>query len=100
MIYNKLVRDQIPDIIRAKGERVTAHVASDDEYWVMLKEKLQEEVVEFLDSASIEELADILEVLDAIVEERGWERDIVTAVQHKKAMERGRFTKRIILEEA
>ena len=64
--YNKLVRDRIPEIIEANGHKCETRVLNDDEYLLELKNKLQEEVNEFLESGSVEELADILEVVHSL----------------------------------
>jgi len=68
--YNILVRDKIPAIIRKNGDSCVTHMASDDEYWSKLKEKLQEEVLEFIKSEDISEIADIMEVIDAIIKQK------------------------------
>ncbi|MBI2151358.1 nucleoside triphosphate pyrophosphohydrolase, partial [Candidatus Woesearchaeota archaeon] len=65
-IYNKLVRDYIPRIIEEKGKIAETHIAGDKEYFAALKDKLQEEVAEYLESGSPEELADIMKVVYAL----------------------------------
>ena len=66
-VYNKLVRDKIPDIIKAEGRTVKTRVLNDEEYRVELNKKLQEEVKEYLDDNNVEELADIVEVIYGIL---------------------------------
>lgn len=100
MKYNKLVRDKVTDIIEMKGERAVFHIASDVEYHEKLREKLREEVEEFLSDESISELADILEVLEAFVEYKEFKPEDVAGEKGKKAEKRGAFTKRIILDES
>jgi|SRR3989344_3303269 len=100
MKHNKLVRDNIPDIIKKKGEQAITHIAGDQEYWQKLKEKLEEEVREFLKDETVGEIADVLEVINAIYEYKKWSREEVEEVKSKKAKERGKFKKRIILEES
>lgn len=100
MIYNKLVRDKIPGIIRAKGKNPTIHIADDVEYWVKLKEKLLEEVKEFNESETAEELADILEVIKAICVYKNISAEELEGIRIKKFNERGGFADKIILEES
>ena len=100
MKYNKLVRDKIPEYIKSKGGVPITHVADEAEYWQKLKEKLQEEVGEFLEAESAEELADILEVLDAISDFKNFDKKEIEAIKSKKAEERGKFKDKIILDES
>jgi predicted house-cleaning noncanonical NTP pyrophosphatase (MazG superfamily) len=100
MKYNKLVRDKILEIIKQKGETVISHIADNEEYWVKLKEKLQEEVGEFIKDSTMEEIADILEVVDAICEFKNFDKTELEELKKKKNMERGGFKDKIILEEA
>jgi len=99
MIYNKLVRDNIPDIIKQSGETSVVHIAGDKEYGAKLKEKLEEEVGEFLKDDSKEELADILEVIYAICDLHKIDLQELESLRRSKAEKRGAFKKRIILEE-
>lgn len=98
--YNKLVRDKIPEIIKKKGGKYKIHIADKKEYWKKLKEKLLEEIKEFSESETIEEFADILEVLDAVRDYKKFNKTKFEAIKKKKAKERGRFKKRVILEES
>jgi predicted house-cleaning noncanonical NTP pyrophosphatase (MazG superfamily) len=100
MKYNKLVRDKIPEIVKAKGGVPITHTATDAEYWLKLKEKLIEEAREFTESESVEEMADLFEVMDAIITYKQFDRKEVQGIQKKKAKERGGFKKRIILDES
>jgi len=99
MKYNKLVRDQIPEIIRGKGKKPVTAVAKDNEYYVRLKKKLEEEVYEFFQSNNSEELADILEVVYAIAKTRGISVDNLEKIRIRKRTERGGFEKRLVLYE-
>ena len=99
MKYNKLVRDKIPEIIKNKGIVPITHIASDDEYWKKLKEKLQEEVDEFMKDDNAEELADILEVINAICDLKKINKKELELLRKKKVKERGGFKEKIILDE-
>lgn len=100
MKYNKLVRDKIPEILKKKGVIYKIHIAGKKEYWEKLKEKLSEEIKEFSKSETIEEFADILEVLDAVRDYKKFDKKKLEIIKKKKAKERGGFKKRIILEES
>ena len=95
--YNKLVRDRIPEIIQAKGDKCEIEILSDEEYLKMIDAKLDEELEEYHKDQNIEELADLLEVVHAAAEARGYTLDQLEAVRAKKAEERGGFEKRILL---
>lgn len=100
MKYNKLVRDKIPEHIIKKGGAPVSHVADEKEYWEKLKEKLLEEFEEFTKDESAAEIADMLEVIDAFIEHKGFNKAEVMRLKEEKANERGRFKERIILDEA
>ena len=97
--YSKLVRDRIPDVIRNAGKVPVTDILSSNVMPDALKSKLQEEVSEFLESDSVEEIADILEVLHGIVFSKGITWEEVEAVRVHKRDERGGFEKGIRLLE-
>lgn len=97
--YNKLVRDRIPEIIRADGNMCIIEELSDARYLDMLDAKLNEELAEYQESKSLEELADLLDVMQAVVNARGWTWGQLEQVRQKKAAQRGGFEKKILLKE-
>ena len=97
--YDKLVRDRIPDIIRAAGKTpVVRTVVDADEMKRRLIDKLAEEMQEYKESGSVEEIADIMEVLQALTEKvHGLKWEDVRETQGRKWEERGGFSKGIVL---
>ena len=98
IIHNKLVRDKIPQIIEQSGKSCVTRILSDKEYAAALNAKLQEELNEYLADGSMEELADLLEVMMAAAKARGHDFSEVEAIRREKAEKRGRFNDRIYLE--
>ncbi|MDZ7764838.1 MAG: nucleoside triphosphate pyrophosphohydrolase [Melioribacteraceae bacterium] len=96
--FDKLVRDEIPQIIEKNGAMPIIHSAEGEEYSERLDEKLAEEVTEYLESGEVEELADVLEALHAIREERGVSLESLRNKRRQKAEQRGRFDEGIVLE--
>lgn len=97
-IHNKLVRDKIPDIIKNTGKVPHCHILSDEEYLSELDRKLNEECAEYQADKSIEELADMLEVMYAIAEVRGYSVAELEKIRAEKAEKRGGFKQKIYLE--
>ena len=95
--YNKLVRDRITEIIAADGKTCRTAVLQQDEYIRLLDAKLNEELAEYQDSKSMEELADLLEVIHAVAAARGSSFEEVEAIRKKKADKRGGFNDKIML---
>ena len=96
-IYNKLVRDKIPEIIEADGGSCKTRVLKEDEYLTELDKKLSEELAEYLESGSLEELADLTEVIRAVTVARGHTLAELEEVRVKKAETRGGFDNKIFL---
>lgn len=102
-IYNKLVRDKIPEIIRQDHKTCTTKVLDDNQYVIELKKKLKEELQEYngatSDDEALEELADILELMHALAEIHGADIEKVEEIRKDKANKRGGFKERIFLIE-
>ena len=99
MKYHKLVRDRIPEIIENQGKTCVTEVLSQDAYIQMVDEKLNEELMEYQESKSLEELADLLEVMEAAVIARGYTWEELLQVRDEKRQKRGGFQDRILLKE-
>jgi predicted house-cleaning noncanonical NTP pyrophosphatase (MazG superfamily) len=102
-VYNKLVRDRIPDIIENTGKQFSTRILENEEYIKELKNKSFEELEEYInaenDNDAIEELADLLEIIHALAECHGSSIEKVEEVRQTKAQERGGFKERIFLIE-
>ena len=96
--FYKLVRDKIPEIIENNNETCKTRILSDEEYLFELNEKIQEELQEYLESGDIEELADLEEVLRAILNAKGCSYDDFEKIRMEKVEKRGAFKERIFLE--
>ncbi|MBE6563648.1 MAG: phosphoribosyl-ATP pyrophosphohydrolase [Ruminococcaceae bacterium] len=99
--YNKLVRDRIPEIIEAKGEKPVTKILTDEEYWSSLFEKALEELDEVKTADDLDEtkkeLADLLEVVRAMAEHKGFSLSEIIEEADRKASERGKFENKIYL---
>jgi len=95
---SKLVRDRIPEVMWAAGLRPRFRVLAEDERLTWLLEKIREEAEELATQPSLEECADVLEVLLAIAQELGHTRDQVHLAAEKKVELRGAFHKGILLQ--
>jgi predicted house-cleaning noncanonical NTP pyrophosphatase (MazG superfamily) len=99
--YNKLVRDQIPDIIAATGSQPSTRVLDHASYRDALRSKLLEEAREAeaaADGQLASELADVLEVLKALAQAHGMKWEDIELQARRKRAERGGFDRRIFLE--
>lgn len=101
-IYNKLVRDKIPEIISNKGEQPITHILNDEEYKKELETKLLEEYKEVLETTNsterIEELADMIEIIKALASLENKTIEDILEVANQKAQKRGGFENKIFLE--
>lgn len=98
-IYNKLVRDKIPEIIESDGKKCVTEVLSHEQYIEALDRKLGEELAEYHSEPCVEELADLLEVVYAVAAARGYGVEKLEQVRAEKAERRGGFEKRLLLKE-
>lgn len=103
-IYNKLVRDNIPDIIRDDNETPVTRILTDGEYEIELYRKLVEECKEVFeaenDNETCKELADVLEVIRAIANVKGKSLEDIIKLANDKRDKRGGFSKRVYLEKS
>ena len=97
ILYNKLVRNRIPELIEAQNESPDYIILDDESYEKMLEEKLDEEVREYHQDKTIEELVDILEVVIALCESRGFSKEELIKIYQNKHQEKGGFSDKIYL---
>jgi predicted house-cleaning noncanonical NTP pyrophosphatase (MazG superfamily) len=102
-VYNKLVRDKIPQIIEQAGKTFTTRILEDDEYLEELRKKAFEELEEYMNASdnetALEELADVLEIIHALAECHGATIERVEQIRAEKAEKRGGFKEKIFLVE-
>lgn len=98
-VYHKLIRDKIPQIIEKSGSRCHVEILDDAAYLAKLEEKLSEELAEYLQSKELEELADLWEVMDALVQAKGHTWQELTDIRNEKREKRGGFAQKLLLLE-
>ena len=98
IIYEKLVRDKIPEIIEKSCNQCEIEILSDEKYLEMIDKKLDEELAEYHKHKNLEELADLLEVIYAATKARGYSIEDLEKVRVEKAEKRGSFDKKILLK--
>ena len=102
-VYNKLVRDNIPQIIRDKGEIPVTRILNDEEYKKALEEKLFEEYKEVIEASGkdrLEEIVDLIEVAKSLAELENSSLEQVMEIGKEKRIKRGGFQQKIYLEKA
>lgn len=100
-VFNKLVRDRIPEIIRNNNEEAITRILNDEEYKDALENKLLEEYNEVLNAEGndyLEELADMLEVIDALASTQNKSLEDIIKIKENKCEKRGGFKNKIFLE--
>ena len=100
-IYNKLVRDNIPDIIISNNETPVTRILSDEEYKKALEEKLYEEYEEVISSDGsdrCEELADMIEVIRSLAKLENRTLEEIISLAKEKRANRGGFDNKNYLE--
>lgn len=97
-VYDKLVRDRIPEIIESSGNKCEIEVVSDEIALEYLYKKLSEEVSELLEDKNLDEIADVMEVLFAIGSKYGYSEEDVLNRRNEKKCARGGFEGNLILK--
>ena len=100
-VYNKLIRDNIPQIINKNNQIPVIRHLSDDEFKIALEKKLYEEYQEVINASSEErpeELADLLEVIISLAKLENCNLEDIIQLADEKRKKRGGFEKHILLE--
>lgn len=101
-VYNKLVRDKIPEIIKNNNENPITRILDDEEYIKELLKKFDEECMEVKNASNSEELleeaSDVLEILISLIETNNYSLEELLNMRNKKKEKRGGFKNKIFLE--
>lgn len=97
-VYNKLVRDKIPEIIEVDNKKCEIEIVEGKEKQELLEKKLREEVNEYLEDKNLEELADVMEVLYGLANELGYSEEDLNKKRKEKLQERGGFKEGVVLK--
>ena len=95
-IYNKAIRDKIPEIIEASGSTPNIKVLNDEDFLRELTNKLDEELNEFKESDDVRELCDLIEIAYRIASLKGISNDKLERIRKEKNKKRGKFEKKTI----
>lgn len=97
-VYNKLVRDKIPQVIEEDGRKCETSIVPKEQLLPLLEEKLKEEVNEFIQDKNLEELADIMEVVFGLAENLGYSEEDLLKKREEKKEARGGFKEGVFLK--
>ena len=97
--YDKLIRDKIPEVVEFTGSKAIIEVLDDANYKKYLDIKLDEELKEYLDDDNVEELADLVEVVYALLDCKGMSLEKFDKIRVAKVEKRGAFKKKLLLKE-
>ena len=99
ILYNKLVRDKVPEQIERSGKSCTVEVVDDDQYRALLDRKLDEEMDSYQAHRSADDLASLLELIHAAADARGWKWEELEQLRLKKRAQKGCYEKRLLLKQ-
>jgi|ETNmetMinimDraft_1059919.scaffolds.fasta_scaffold430364_2 predicted house-cleaning noncanonical NTP pyrophosphatase (MazG superfamily) len=100
IMYNKAIRDKIPEIIKNSGNSCNVKTLNDDDFLIELEKKLKEELEEYFENKTIEELGDIVDVINRIVILKGVSSEDFKKIRSKKISTNGGFDKNFFLLDA
>ena len=99
LVYDKLIRDNIPEIVEKSGKKCVTEKLNDEQYALYLQKKLNEEINEWRKAQTANELADVLEVVYALAKSMGVSEERLNEIRRKKRETNGAFEKRLLLKE-
>lgn len=97
--YDKLIRDKIPETIKEQGKQAVIEVLDSISYKKYLDDKLSEELKEYHEDDNVEELADLVEVVYALLDYKGVTIEEFEKIRLSKVEKRGAFKKQLLLKE-